>query len=90
MGDNTTCFKFSSTYKDHLGEAMGVYPNPATSYIYLHGFHAKDDVQIFSVDGQLRKRQYYDNGIDVSSLVSGIYLIKRYGSTEGLHKFVKR
>jgi len=62
-----------------------LYPNPATNRLYLAGNSQEiTHISIYSISGTMvTEKSELDSGIDVSSLNSGIYLIKitsEYGS----------
>ena len=52
-----------------------VYPNPATDVVYIQGVEATE-IQVFNTLGQLVKTVRGKNEINISDLVSGVYLLK--------------
>ncbi len=57
-------------------EGIKIYPNPVTDKLNLKFNGNADSIQILDVNGQLLKKLEYQNNIDVSMLVSGIYFLK--------------
>lgn len=67
-----------------------LFPNPVKDILYIKADDAKDySYQIYSVSGQLIKTGKFENTqADVSSLVSGIYLV-RINNSETIVKIIK-
>jgi hypothetical protein len=63
----TTNIKYNTT-------SFGCYPNPTKDYIYIDGANC-DCVEIYDIMGRLIK-QSIGNKVNVSSLTSGIYILK--------------
>lgn len=56
---------------------MDLYPNPAIDRFFISNLNGNTPVYLYSMDGSLSKEvTYTDNGIDVSGLEVGVYLIK--------------
>lgn len=74
-----------------LSQELTLCPNPAKDKIYVYGLSADiTNVKVFSVDGQCvisSNVASANNGVDVSGLVPGVYLVK-VNST--VIKFVKQ
>lgn len=72
---------------------IGIYPNPVTSILYFKGVEKIDKVEIYNMVGQKVKTfNSVDHQIDVSSLLSGDYIL-RYsveGEKQQSYKFIKR
>jgi hypothetical protein len=63
---------------------IGLYPNPAQETIYLTGIENYDTVEIYDLNGKLYVTFAVQNNdnlkLEISSLNSGIYLVKMVGS----------
>ncbi len=72
---------------------IGIYPNPVTNILYFKGAEKIDKVEIYNMVGQKVKTfNSVDYQIDVSSLVSGDYIL-RYsveGGKQRSYKFIKQ
>ena len=58
-----------------------VYPNPVQDKLYIKGASRGTTVQVLSEVGQLLKTQSYQDALDLSDLMPGVYLIKCQGKT---------
>jgi len=67
-----------------------LFPNPVKDILYIKAIDAKDyHYQIYNVSGQLVKSGKFENTqTDVSSLVSGVYLV-RINNSESIVKIIK-
>ncbi len=78
---------------DEISNSISVYPNPATNVIYLSGIEQECDVEIYNIQGTALQYVHLENGnegIDVSSLKSGIYLLEvSYNNTTKTMRFLK-
>ncbi len=63
----------ATNIKDNTN-SINYYPNPAKDYIYINGAN-NDYVEIYDIMGRLVK-QSIGNRIDISSLISGIYVLR--------------
>ena len=63
----------TTNIKDNTN-SINYYPNPAKDYIYINGAN-NDYVEIYDIMGRLVK-QSIGNRIDISSLISGIYVLR--------------
>ena len=57
---------------------ISVYPNPASSNLYIENLFGTEVLQIYSMDGKLRQReiaQGFAHKMDVDNLEQGIYLL---------------
>ncbi len=76
-------------------EYVSVYPNPANDYITLEGLEGVQSFQIINLNGQVVASETLGGntsvgGVDISSLPSGIYVIRMTGNTAtGTATFVK-
>ncbi len=61
---------------------FGIYPNPSSDMIYIQGDSSVASVQLYDVTGALVYTVGAATSIDVSTLVSGVYLMK-ITSSEG-------
>ena len=73
---------------------VSLYPNPVKKYLYIKTPSEKSVIKIYSLQGSLLKTvaAYQSNDqIDVSTLQSGVYLVKISGSDGKVYtgKFVK-
>ncbi|MQP23619.1 T9SS type A sorting domain-containing protein [Flavobacterium sp. LMO8] len=67
---------------------IAIYPNPASDYLIVSGLEGTSKVEIFTITGQLVKRQDFDNEIQINlDLISGMYLVK---VTNGLQSTTKK
>ena len=55
---------------------INIYPNPATNEIVISNIANNELVEIFDITGKLVKQVVYNNKINVSDLLAGIYTIK--------------
>lgn len=72
-------------------DAFEIYPNPATSLLYVNTVEAINTLSIYSLDGKLVV-ETKENKADVSNLQSGLYIIKVMTNQNevGTKKFIKR
>lgn len=64
--------------------AMFVYPNPARDFIKIANNSKENQIlSIYSIDGRMLVKQNYsaNEGIDISSLKEGLYIVKLNGQT---------
>lgn len=57
------------------GDRVGVYPNPSKDMVRIYGVEATE-VQVYNALGQVVKKIRETNGISVTDLVEGIYLLR--------------
>jgi hypothetical protein len=90
---------FMSTWENSLSiedrfalpSAVDLYPNPTSSIFKISGLNTKTVLTFFNISGRLIKKvNYSEEEIDVSSLKKGIYLvlIKEEGKTEVTKKLI--
>jgi hypothetical protein len=51
------------------------YPNPANDFLYINLQSKIHEISIYSLSGTLIKKEKYKNGIDISTLIKGLYLL---------------
>lgn len=61
-----------------IGEKVSVYPNPASSTLFIDGLNSFNnlDVQIINIQGQIVREVSNSLEINVSNIESGIYFVK--------------
>ena len=72
---------------------IGIYPNPVTDILYFNGVEKIDKAEIYNMVGQkVKSFNSVDHQIDVSSLLSGDYLLQYSvkGGKQQNYKFIKR
>lgn len=74
VGNITKTTQILSGINDVTMDASAVYPNPATDMVYIKG--DVKEVAIYSLQGQRLLLQQNTNRIDVSSLNSGLYIVR--------------
>ena len=64
--------------KNEGEQSFSLYPNPTQDLLQLQGIDTKAVIDIYSSNGNLLMRSEFDlpNAIDLSSLQSGVYLLK--------------
>jgi len=64
-----------------LNDAVTMYPNPVQNFLFIRSSYTITRVQVYSLLGDLVKDEFGDvEKINMSSLNSGIYLIKIYSN----------
>ncbi|MBR1626876.1 MAG: T9SS type A sorting domain-containing protein [Bacteroidales bacterium] len=63
---------------------LTIYPNPATNEIVINNVANNGLVEIFDITGKLVKQVVYNNKVDVSNLLTGVYTIKVNNKTQKL------
>ena len=96
---NTTIDLGAYEYNSTLGfedetftlNTVKLYPNPVTDKLYIKSTAQIESVTIYTINGQLVKQsQGIDNGINVSNLPAGLYLIQMQTATKTVNqKFLK-
>jgi hypothetical protein len=56
-------------------EAMVIYPNPATDYLFIRSENAIEQVRIFDLNGKLIQSLEEGASIDLSGLCQGMYVV---------------
>ena len=73
-------------------EPICIYPNPAIDFITISGAEARSELVIYSINGTVVMRKILDGSpmVDISSLSSGLYIIKIKNSSSSVEsKLVK-
>ncbi|MDF1573235.1 MAG: DNRLRE domain-containing protein [Bacteroidales bacterium] len=71
------------------GQEISVYPNPATDMIYIRGNQQFKRYLLFNIMGeQILKGELSDNAVNVSSLVSGSYILRLENGRESLGRMI--
>lgn len=92
--DTLGCFVDGCTFNgleaDVKVHDITVYPNPASDKLFMYGVEGKD-IEIVDIQGRSMLKSTYDfNGIDLSSLLPGLYSVKvNFGNQFVYRKFVK-
>ncbi len=68
------------------GTKQSIYPNPASTKLYIKGLAEGEEVQIIDVNGSLLQTTIYEEYLDISKLKSGLYVIR---TKSGNHRFIK-
>lgn len=63
-----------------------IYPNPASSRLFIKGLAEGEEVQIVDLSGKLIQTTMYNKYLDVSQLKSGMYIVK---TKTGSYRFIK-
>lgn len=74
----------SSVSEIDVQNTMFVYPNPARDFIKIANNSQENQILfIYSIDGRMLVKQNYsaNEGIDISSLKEGLYIVKLNGQT---------
>ena len=94
--DNDGKFSYSKTVvlKSASAISLSVHPNPVKDRLYIDGTSAYKTLQVTDINGRILQEQPVTNSlkyIDISKLVSGIYLLTVTGDRETKSlKFVKQ
>ena len=69
---------------------ISIYPNPSQEFLNFKGFTTPCKVSVFDISGKKVLNGFLesDQGLNISKLTSGIYVIKFEGSDE-TYKFIK-
>jgi hypothetical protein len=58
-------------------ESIRLMPSPATDYIHVQGLDKETQAEILNIHGRLEMQTHvYENPVDITSLSSGIYVVK--------------
>ena len=69
-----------------LETASQVYPNPASTRLYIKGLTEGEEVRIVDVTGSLSENSTYNGYLDISKLRPGMYVVR---TSKGNYKFQK-
>ena len=65
-----------SSVEDNLKETnIIIYPNPSSDMIYIDGINSQKNIELFDLTGRKIISQNYKNGINISDLNRGIYIL---------------
>lgn len=65
-----------STVENTKTSKLSIYPNPASNKFFVQGLNS-GNVQVYDLNGRMViNTQYSENGIDVSTLSKGVYIVK--------------
>lgn len=69
-------------------QSISLYPNPASSEIFISGIEGRQTVEIYSISGVLVMKSVVENGsaININNLRQGVYIVKVDGKTVKLCK----
>jgi hypothetical protein len=74
-------------------QSLHIFPNPASDQvqIQLQGIDNTSDLQIevWNLQGEIVRRQQFENTISVSDLSSGVYIIQVYNTAKGIRLMQK-
>lgn len=90
------CAKTLHVGVDEINTALKVYPNPVNNHLYIETDNRIEEINIYTLTGVLVSKQLTDNNqhsmsIDVSELISGVYLVKVKTNDEEIVKsFIKK
>ena len=65
---------------------LHIYPNPVVNTLYIDGLNEEVKVSIFSLTGQLVLRTRTNHSVDVSGLVTGVYLFEITQNGESIQR----
>jgi len=65
---------FPTDIKNTTIESLNIYPNPASDILFVS--QDVDEVAIFDVTGKLVLKEFNNNSINISTLNSGLYIVK--------------
>ena len=66
--------------------ALHIYPNPVVNNIYIDGLNEDAEVSVFSLTGQLVLRTNTTHSVDVSELLTGVYLVEVTHNGESMRR----
>ncbi len=77
-----------NAFENQNAGEIKIYPNPVKDFVYIEGFVSEDySVRIVDISGRIiLDRKIENNSIDLSSLQTGIYLLK---ISDQIHKIIK-
>lgn len=81
--ENSAVNNFSSD-----SQSIALYPNPASSEVFISGIEGKQTLEVYSISGILVMKSSVENGsaINISNLRQGVYIVKVDGKTVKLCK----
>lgn len=66
--------------------ALHIYPNPVVNTLFIDGLNEDTTVSVFSLTGQLVLRTRTNHSVDVSGLVTGVYLFEITQNGESIQR----
>ena len=66
--------------------ALHIYPNPVVNTLFIDGLNEDTTVSVFSLTGQLVLRTRTNHSVDVSRLVTGVYLFEITHNGESIQR----
>ena len=90
--DNLTLVEANTASISDLSDAkIHMYPNPTNGMVHISGKKSVDAIRVFNISGQLIKEVTNSNALDLTSQLSGLYMIEieDEGKTS-VSKLVKR
>lgn len=79
-----------STTNTVTSPTITVFPNPATHFVRVHPYQARNHYQLYNSKGQLVKTVKGEVSIDISDLPIGVYYLKFVNQSNSLQKIVKQ
>ena len=79
------CFDHLTSYDDEefmvstitpVDDSVNIYPNPATSEVFIDGMDHVESIYVFNMNGSLVKKVNGQRNVDVADLYSGMYIMK--------------
>jgi hypothetical protein len=80
------CVVNSIENKTAHSNLISVYPNPAQSFVYLHGIEEIKTLSVFNMYGSMVQVNYSGNKIDLSNVSSGIYWLNGIDANHRMFK----
>lgn len=71
---------FVSSHEINSTQELGIFPNPASDYLYLVGASRQAPYIIVDMNGRVLMSSTLEDRIDVSELPSGVYLLSAEGT----------
>ena len=65
----------SSVEDNTKKDIISIYPNPSSEMIYIDGINSQTEIELFDLTGRKIISQNYNNGINISELNRGIYIL---------------
>ena len=76
----TGCGSLSVSENELLDASTTLYPNPVVNVLTINSKDAIDTIEVYNIQGQKIKTVQKTNTIDLSTLNSGVYLVKLYSN----------
>jgi hypothetical protein len=86
-----TCATLSSGVEETAQESFTAYPNPASDVLFLNNAETINRYSIVDMQGKTVLTDVYDNGINVSTLAPGVYMVAvETTETTSYVRFIKK